>query len=300
MPPISCERTCRVDHPADGEHAEHAGHGSLPVSASTRTSTKCAPNEAWRELLQIRVVGGVRGRLGAPAGSSPCSARNRRAAATIADPHDDGARGAARHRRVRQCGVPDLPRSGSVHTATRRRRSASASSTCRCRCRGARSHGVPAGFVADGRACCRAQHAGYTARATPVPISHSPSLRAPGRGSRSAQPNRSAPGRRHSTQPAVGPRVAGLGIDVRLVADAQFDRVDAAGDGQLVHRDLAGEHPGHSPGAASRTAPAHRVRRPGAILRRFGAAYIIRDGTAVCSANSLTVEVCSTTSWRSR
>ena len=45
-------------------------------------------------------------------------------------------------------------------------------------------------------------------------------------------------------EPAVRPRVAGLRVDVGFVADAQFDRVDVAGDGEFVHRDLEGEHAG--------------------------------------------------------
>ncbi len=39
-------------------------------------------------------------------------------------------------------------------------------------------------------------------------------------------------------------RVAALGIDRRLVADAQLDRIDAAGDRQLVERGLEREHAG--------------------------------------------------------
>ncbi len=42
----------------------------------------------------------------------------------------------------------------------------------------------------------------------------------------------------------------------------------------------------------------HVERAPAdGVVRRLGAAYIIRVGTAVCSANSLIRDVCSTTSW---
>ncbi len=44
---------------------------------------------------------------------------------------------------------------------------------------------------------------GYAAAAIPVPISQSPSRRTRGRGSRSAQPNVSAPVRRHSSRPSL-------------------------------------------------------------------------------------------------
>ena len=55
--------------------------------------------------------------------------------------------------------------------------------------------------------------------------------------------------------------------------------------------------PGTRPARASTTASARRARTSRWVVRRLGAAYIIRVATAVCSANSCTVEVCSTTSW---
>ena len=55
--------------------------------------------------------------------------------------------------------------------------------------------------------------------------------------------------------------------------------------------------PGHSPGRAHPRRRRDVQRDSRCVVRRFGAAYIIRVATAVCSANSRTVEVCSTTSW---
>ena len=113
-----------------------------------------------------------------------------------------------------------------------------------------------------------------------------------------AQPNRSAPVRRHSTRCAARPRQPALGVALRLVADAQLDRVDAERDGELVHRRLQREH---ARGLPRRPHDRRRrdverrqpVRRPPVRRRRT----CTRVATAVCSANSLIREVCSTTSW---
>jgi hypothetical protein len=55
--------------------------------------------------------------------------------------------------------------------------------------------------------------------------------------------------------------------------------------------------PGHSPGARIQEGVGTSSRARRCVVRRVGDAYIIRVATAVCSANSLTVELCSTTSW---
>jgi hypothetical protein len=54
--------------------------------------------------------------------------------------------------------------------------------------------------------------------------------------------------------------------------------------------------PGHSPGARIQDGVGTSSFASLCVVRRFGAAYIIRVTTAVCSANSFSVEVCSTTS----
>ena len=55
--------------------------------------------------------------------------------------------------------------------------------------------------------------------------------------------------------------------------------------------------PGHLPGARIQNGVGRSRRTSRWVVRRLGAAYIIRVATAVCSANSRTVELCSTTSW---
>ena len=54
--------------------------------------------------------------------------------------------------------------------------------------------------------------------------------------------------------------------------------------------------PGHSPGARIQDGTGTSSAASRWVVRRFGAAYIIRAGSPVCSANSLIREVCSTTS----
>ena len=55
--------------------------------------------------------------------------------------------------------------------------------------------------------------------------------------------------------------------------------------------------PGHSPGARIQEGVGTSSRASRCVVLRVGDAYIMRVATAVCSANSLTVELCSTTSW---
>ena len=118
------------------------------------------------------------------------------------------------------------------------------------------------------------------------------------RRARSAQPKRSAPRRRQSSSRRLPNGLPALGVDVGLVALAQQDRVDAAGDRELVHRDLVGEHARASRRArASTTGRRRRAGSAGGWCA--GSARRTSSGSrcAVCSANSLTREVCSTTRW---
>ena len=85
---------------------------------------------------------------------------------------------------------------------------------------------------------------GYVDDATPEPISHRPCRRARGRGSRPAQPNSSAPRRRHPTRFLLLNSIPCSGSTGRFVADPQFDRVDPGRDRQFVHRGLQREHAG--------------------------------------------------------
>ena len=55
--------------------------------------------------------------------------------------------------------------------------------------------------------------------------------------------------------------------------------------------------PGHSPGARIQDGVGTSSAATRWRVRRAAAAYIIRVASAVCSANSTTVDVCSATSW---
>jgi len=87
-----------------------------------------------------------------------------------------------------------------------------------------------------------------------------------------------------------------LRIDRRLIAYAQLDRIDSACDRELVDGALECEHPGALAGPRKIVGEGRSSRAKRWVVRRFGAAYIMRVATAVCSANSSMVEVCSTTS----
>ena len=61
--------------------------------------------------------------------------------------------------------------------------------------------------------------------------------------------------------------------------------------------DSSANMPGHSPGARIHDGVGTSSATSRCRVRRSGAAYIIRVGVQVCSANSRTVEVCSNASW---
>ena len=61
--------------------------------------------------------------------------------------------------------------------------------------------------------------------------------------------------------------------------------------------DSSANMPGASPGARIQDGVGTSSRASWCAVRRAAAAYIIRVATAVCSTNSLTVEVCSIASW---
>ena len=61
--------------------------------------------------------------------------------------------------------------------------------------------------------------------------------------------------------------------------------------------DSSANIPGHSPGARIHDGVGTSSATSRWRVRRSGAAYIMRVGVQVCSANSRTVEVCSKASW---
>jgi len=63
--------------------------------------------------------------------------------------------------------------------------------------------------------------------------------------------------------------------------------------------DSSANIPGHSPGARIQDGVGTSSRTTRWVVRRWGAAYMCLVATADCSANSLSVEVWSITSWHS-
>ena len=134
--------------------------------------------------------------------------------------------------------------------------------------------------VLDARRCCRASRiAGYTAEATPVPTSQSPSRRAPGRRvARSAQPNRSAPVWRHSTSrrsdhgwPVSGSTSGSLRMRSSIGSTSRRRRVRPSPTSRA-------NIPGQSPGARIQNGTGTSSFASRCEVLRLAAAYSIRDG----------------------
>ncbi len=292
----------RVDHSAHGVDAEQPRHPQL-------ASPPVDPH-----LGEDRTEG-VRGVLARSRGSSAAEAVVRQAgigvvavvgAEALGRRHDRrapraGARRPARHRGRRQRGVGDLqPDAGRRRPRGRRRRSAAARCGRRCRCRPRRSppRSGPPSWEVTRALLPGIRIAGYVAAATPVPTHQSPSAVDRGSAGRSAQPNRSAPALEALHQPPAAERLAGLRVDLRLVADAQLDRVD-----RRTPRRARPSRPRGRTCRASPPAPASTTAR----RRRAGPAGGRCDGSRrrtssgwaqpVCSPYSFQREVCSSTWW---
>lgn len=133
--------------------------------------------------------------------------------------------------------------------------------------------------------------AGKVAAAVPVPSSQRPSRRTPGRGSRSAQPNLRAPSSKQASRlrpangrPETGPAVGSLRARSSI--------------GSMPHRsassssaDSTAKEPGASPGARIQVGVGTSSRTRRLAVRCASASYITRPNPALCSTNSLTVEV---------
>ena len=126
-----------------------------------------------------------------------------------------------------------------------------------------------------------------------MPTSQRPSRRAPGVGSRSAQPKRSAPSRRHATRlrelngmPFSGSSAGSLAIRSSIGSMPQATASSSIADSSA-------NMPGHSPGARIHDGVGTSSATSRCVVSRSGAAYMWRVAIVVCSANSRTVEVCS-------
>ena len=140
-------------------------------------------------------------------------------------------------------------------------------------------------------------YAGYVADATPVPTHQSPSRVARASVGRSAQPKRSAPRARQSSSrrlpngfPLSGSTSGSLRSRSRIGSTPQATASSSIATSWA-------NTPGISPGARIHDGTATSSGISRWLVCRCGAAYIIRVAVAVCSANSLTREVCSTTRW---
>ena len=114
----------------------------------------------------------------------------------------------------------------------------------------------------------------------------------PGRGSRSAQPNRRAPSSKQAIRLRLLNGSPDAGPDLGFVADAQRDRVQAGLLGELVHRRLdARTSRAPQPGARMKVGVGTSSRTTLVRVRCASASYMARPGRALCSTNSWTVEV---------
>ncbi len=129
------------------------------------------------------------------------------------------------------------------------------------------------------------------AAAVPVPSSHRPSRRTPGRGSRSAQPKRRAPSWRQAARlrllkgsPETGPTSGSLrrrrSIGSRPARAASSSRATSTA-----------KDPGASPGARIQVGDGTSRRTTWLAVRWASASYITRATPALGSTNSYTVEV---------
>ena len=152
-----------------------------------------------------------------------------------------------------------------------------------------RDHERPVRVAAADAPSSRPRQAGYVEAATPVPDQPAAVAADAGRGSRSAQPKRSAPSRRHSTRWRLRERRARSPGRARARCGSRSSigsRPQATASSSIARLERE-----HARALARRAHPRrarHVERAPGGgVVRRFGAAYIIRVATAVCSANSL-------------
>ena len=195
------------------------------------------------------------------AGSAPCSGEPASATATrdelVAQRRRGGVHRRADHRRaggadrggdVRQVGVAELEADARrAARRARRRRPASSRSPRRCRTPGvpACTTALPSAYRRARARCGSGMNSGDGVGRRPpcrMPISQSPSRGERGAGSRSGQPKRSAPRRRHSAQPVAGPGVAAAGRRRRGCAAAARRGSSPSCVRELVHRALQREH----------------------------------------------------------
>jgi hypothetical protein len=137
---------------------------------------------------------------------------------------------------------------------------------------------------------------GYVDADTPVPTSHPDSTRARGVGSRCSQPNRREPSRRHATRLRLENGLPDSGSTSGSLRTRNSTGSTPQASASSSTATSGPNMPGHSPGARIHDGTGTSNAASRWVVRRFGAAYIVRLGTAVCSANSLIREVWETAS----
>lgn len=138
---------------------------------------------------------------------------------------------------------------------------------------------------------------GNVAAAVPVPSSQRPSRRVPGRGSRSAQPNRRAPSSKQASnlrllkgRPETGPTSGSLRARSAIGSMAHFSASSSSADSSA-------NEPGASPGARIQLGVGTSSGTTRLTVWCASASYIGRPKSALRSMNSCTVEVRDSAWW---
>ncbi len=287
----------RVDDPA-GRRTRRAPAGRAPRRCRRRPAPRrtARRTRAWRTALAAASL--VVGRVDVHLRPSPVAQAPRRPS-TTAEPQERGAhRAAGEHRR------PD----SLSPIATRTRSSGTSSASAAIWVSAVRAP-VPMSVAAiadvnvpsaSARPCAVDGRPGGPGRSTRRRRCRPASARRGGRpGAGRGRPSRSArrprAGRRRGCGSRTGCRVSGSISGSLRMRSSIGSRPQATASSSIA--DSSANMPGHSPGARIHDGVGTSSATSRWVVRRFGAAYIIRVATAVCSANSCTVEVCSTTSW---
>ena len=218
----------------------------------------------------------------------------------MAVPHDAVPDRAARDRRARQRAVADLERTRSSGT------SSASAAICVSAVHvpvpmsdGVDQHGVAAVAVdarrapATGRRRVGIRRGGDAGSDEPAAVA----ARARASGSRAVPAEAPRALAQARDQAAAAERVPGLGIErrARCGCGTRPDRARTRSPSRPSPT-RARTSPGTRRARASIDGVGTSSRASRCVVRRLGAAYIMRVATAVCSANSSSVEVCSTTS----
>ncbi len=306
IPPISWDRAVLglITRPTSNIPSSRATRTS-PVSSSTRTSANWAPKLCIAQRSASGWPPGSSAVASRPPGGAipPCSvrsrARSRSAASQIAvpqlltpaeNPATDAAGSAVSPIRISTCPTGTPSASAAIWVSAVQvpvPRSAAAIRTVQW----------PSGPIRTVAAFPGKRGEGYAEAATPVPTSQRPSRRARGAGSRRPHPARRAPSRRQSARWRLenGSPDSGCASGSLRIRNSTGSRPQAIAISSTA--DSSAYIPCASPGARMIVGTGTSSGASRWVVRRCGAAYIIREQTATCSAYPLALAVCSITSW---